>query len=196
MSINTFNITEPPLSLKLGQFNPQNLSNAGIKQLVDSFVNEGFSLFKMESMILILLRAEDLEPAYINMDIAYRCNSPYLVLICSGNYRIHTIKEVEKLMDKDIAELRKKQKGLYSGKRKRKEKAKVARKGKGKGKGRGKRKNVTVASLDADIHILESYKISFQIWGIVVYNYIKRPLWGLLKEMLNVSTEHFFSIMS
>jgi hypothetical protein len=77
ISINRFDIQSPPLTLWFGEFNPRQLSPAGVQTLTTEFLYEMFTPFKMECKIPILLRTGDISDVCINLDLT---RGPELVL--------------------------------------------------------------------------------------------------------------------
>jgi hypothetical protein len=60
MSINTINLMAPPLPLKFGRWNSRPLDVSKATQLLASMKEHDFRMFKMESMIPLIMKREDI----------------------------------------------------------------------------------------------------------------------------------------
>lgn len=111
ISINMFNIQDPPLTLRFGKFNPRQLSRSGIKTLATEFLYGTFTPFKMECMIPLLLHRGDIDDSCINLDPTLGPHTPELlltevgkalgdVIACGGNHRVAAVKEVDSNLEK------------------------------------------------------------------------------------------------
>ncbi|KAF9442206.1 hypothetical protein P691DRAFT_681969 [Macrolepiota fuliginosa MF-IS2] len=176
ISVNTFNIIDPPRPLKFGKFNPRPLSNPGVKELAESFLEDGFMPFKQESMIPILLNVEDIDESCISKDFLLGGSAPPLKLkdgpkngkgkarvtkidACGGNHRLSAVKKIRADADREIKRLESQIGVTAKAKGKRKQKEEVV-----------DAEPADIPSLRQKIAELEVRKTSFITWGVIVYD--------------------------
>lgn len=202
LSINRFDISNPPLPLMFGTFNPRMLNAAGVKSLAMEFLYESFTPYKMECMIVVLLRRSEIADSCINSNATKGQDTPELVLsdegtrrtsmiVCGGNHRRAAVIEVHGMLEKQKGELKGALVALQGGSVGKGTKASRGKGAAAKGKGKAKEKageddgddvdgdnnigteEYTIEGLESQIKDLETRQNNISKWGVIVYDYGK-----------------------
>jgi hypothetical protein len=113
ISINAFNVHNPPVPLRFGEFKPSIFNKAHMHRLVKTFLKVSFDPFNWDSMIPILLSTGDLNPRCINTNPALGDGAPNLILskagmerqdiiACDGYHRHCAVKHTLRYFDQKI----------------------------------------------------------------------------------------------
>lgn len=188
LSVNRINLTNPPLKLHFGTFNPRPVVDSGVKELIKAFEDD-FTPFKMESMIPILINRNDVDPSCINLDFTLGHDAPQLLLskkgqtrdsltALGGRHRYEAVRKMQENIDKKI-------KGLELRINKLKGKAKGAKKVKAEKSveeldGNNDFIDIDPVNIDTEkksieelndnIDMLQADKVYYSSWGVILYD--------------------------
>ena len=165
VSINTINLMAPPLPLKFGKWNSRLLDISKGMQLLASMKNQKFRMFKIESMIPLIMKRDDIEKDAIKMDISdgIGADAPELKLTEEGKKKVYLYAagghHRHWAIEKEVKDAKKEMVRLKD--------AIVDLEARGKG---SEKYEGLIKEKEKEIEELERYVGIISKWGVIVYD--------------------------
>jgi hypothetical protein len=160
MSINTINLMAPPLPFKFGKWNSRPLDVSKATQLLASMKDQEFRMFKMESMIPLIMKREDVEKDAMKTDVTngLGADAPELKLTELGKKKAYLYAAGGRhrywAIEKEVGDVKKELVRLKEAIEE------LERKGKGD----------LIQEKMKEIKELEKYVATISKWGVIVYD--------------------------